>query len=309
MRTGESLVVRVTLVQQVVKITSVTSCGAGCSTRWNLAGSLLLPNVRSGQAPGAWWPGYVQNEGLENMSIDGSALAAEQSGIGQCYQCWVKNIISINAGRNHIGLYMSLNDVVRDSYFYGAQTHGSSSYSVEFEETSQSLVENNIMQQVVAPIMFGQGSGNVIGYNFDVNNYYTGNGSTPPDVLEAAASSHNSGNEMNLWEGNVGQAIWADNVWGSSSQVTYFRNAMSGWQTKFPGGATTCGTVLCEETPFILRSFNRDFNIIGNIIGQPSYNLTYEMFATSTTVGTTGSEDNSHLQPWLQSNRQDWWNK
>lgn len=279
--------------QQVTQITGVTSLGGGSYTV-NISPGVYFTNVRSGQSPGAWWPGFVQNEGVENMTLDGSALTGGGTiGIGQCYQCWVSGIISLNAGRNHIGLYMSMSDVIQNSYFYGAQTHGSSSYGNEFEETSNSLVQNNIYQQTVAPIMFGQGSGNVIAYNFDVYNEYTGNGSVPPDVLEASAASHNSGNEMNLWEGNIGQAIWQDNVWGSSAQNTFYRNAMSGWQKQFSGSAAVCGSTLCESTAFILRPFNRALNFVGNVIGQPSFNVAYEMYATSTTGGVNGSEDNS----------------
>lgn len=282
--------------QQVVLITGVTSQGGGTYTV-NISPGVYFTNVRSGQYAGAWWPGFVTHMGIESMTLDGSALTGGGTiGIGQCYQCWVSNVISLNAGRNHIGLYMSLDDVIQNSYFYGAQSHGSSSYGNEFEETSQTLVVNNIYQQTVAPIMFGQGAGNVIAYNFDVDNYFTGNGSIPPDVLEASAASHNSGNEMNLWEGNVGQGIWQDNVWGSSAQNTFYRNALSGWQAKFPGGGTTCGSTVngnCEQTPFIDRAFNRVLNMVGNVLGQPSYNATYEMYATSTTAGTGGSEDNS----------------
>ena len=50
-----------------------------------------------------------------------------------CYQCWVKNIRSIAAGRNHVYLHQSANDVVRDSYFYQSQSHSSVSYGVEPE--------------------------------------------------------------------------------------------------------------------------------------------------------------------------------
>jgi hypothetical protein len=278
--------------QQVTLITGVTSLGGGSYTV-TISPGVYFTNIRSGQTPGAWWPGFVQLEGVENMTLDGSNLSGGTLGFGQCYQCWVKGVRFLTAARNHVGCYMSLDDVVRDSYFYGAQTHGSSSYGVEFEECSAVLAENNIFQQVVAPYMFGSGTGGVIGYNFDVYNFYTGNGSNPPDVLEASAASHNSGNEMNLFEGNIGQAIWADNVWGSSAQDTYFRNAMSGWQKQFSGSAAVCGSTLCEQTPFIIRAYNRAFNIVGNVIGQPSYNVTYEMYATSTTGGTGGSEDNS----------------
>lgn len=281
--------------QQVTKITSVTSLGGGAFTI-TISPGVYFTNIRTGQTPGVWWPGFVQSEGIENMTVDGSLLDGGTIGMGQCYQCWIQNVISLSAARNHFGLYMSLQPLIQNVYYYQAKTHGSSSYGTEFEETSMGVVQNYIAQQTVAPIMFGSGTGNVVGYGFDVNNYYTGNGSTPPDVLEASAISHNSGNGMNLVEGHVGQAWWADNVWGSSAQDTFFRNALSGYQIKFPGGSTTCGSTVsgnCEQTPAIIRAWNRDMNWVANILGQPGYSVTYEMYATSLTAGTTGSEDNS----------------
>jgi hypothetical protein len=277
--------------QQVTLITGVTSLGGGAYTV-TVSPGVYFSNIRTAQSPGAWWPGYVKNMGLENMSLDGSLLDGGTVGMGQCYQCWVKNVVSTFAHRNHIGIYMSMNDVVRDSYFYQAQNHTSNSYGVELEESSGVLVENNIFQQTVAPLMFGQGSGSVVGYNFGIYNYYTGNGDDPPDVMEAASSSHNSGNEMNLWEGNTMQSIWSDNVWGSSSQTTYFRNSLTGWQAIFRANGT-CYPNLCEETPIIIRAFNRGYNVVGNVLGQPSFNTGYEMYATSTSGGVNGSEDSS----------------
>src|SRR5262249_52939575 len=140
-----------------------TALGGGSYTV-TISPGVYFTNIRSGQNPGAWWPGFVQNDGIENMTLDGSGLDST-IGMYDCYQCWVKNVRSKNGGRNHIDIYQSAKDVIRDSYFYGAQGSASESYAVELEESSGALVENNIFQQVTTPIMFGAGTGSVISYN------------------------------------------------------------------------------------------------------------------------------------------------
>jgi hypothetical protein len=349
--------------QQVTFVTGVTSLGGGSYTV-TISPGVYFTNVRSGQTPGAWWPGFVQLEGVENMTLSGINIAGTIA-MGQCYQCWVKNVVSTFAGRNHIGVYMSGDDVIRDSYFYQAQTHSSSSYGVEVEESSQLLVENNIMHQTVAPVMFGQASGSVVSYNLGINNIYTGNeqvnvtsftgtsgtltftnsgtndlfageliqlfGFTAPntglnaqivtvlaagltsttfeavvtgsgyssgagkaagypDATQTASSGHNSGNEMNLWEGNVMQGVWTDNVWGSSAQSTLYRNFLSGFQKLFRQDGT-CFPILCESVPVIERANNRAMNVVGNVLGQPGVSVTYDIHATSSSTGTAGAED------------------
>lgn len=284
--------------QQVTKITNVVALGGGSFTVTIFPG-VYFTNVRIGQTPGAWWPGFVQLDGVENMKLDGTALDGGTIAMGQCYQCWVKNVVSIFAHRNHVGAYMSLDGVIRDSYFYQARNHSTSSYGVEFEESSQFLVENNIFQQTVAPVIFGQGSGTVIAYNFSIYNWFCGNYGalcnppTPvvPDVAEAPNVSHNSGNEMNLWEGNVSQYLWSDNSWGSSAQNTYFRNALSGYQATFRSDGVCGATILCEQAAILIRPFSRAYNVVGNVLGQPSFPAQYEMYATSTSGGVNGNED------------------
>lgn len=276
--------------QQVAKITSVSSLGGGAFDI-TISPGVYFTNVRPSQTPGAWWPGFVQLLGVESMQLAGSALSGGTVGMDTCYRCWVKNVVSTFAARNHVGIYLSLDDVVRDSYFYEAQTHGTSSYGVELSEASQVLIENNIFQKTVAPVIFGQGSGSVVGYNLAINDYFTGNGSTPPDVTNAANASHNSGNDMNLWEGNVIQALWSDGSWGSSAQNTYYRNFISGFQVLFPGGSAVCSPILCESVPIINRAFSRGFNVVGNVLGHPGVHVTYQIGATSATGGTAGVED------------------
>lgn len=269
--------------QQVVIVTAVSGSGSGPYTV-TISPGVYFTNIRSGQTPGAWWPGFVQNDGVENLEIDGSnANFSNGSNVAMydCYQCWVKNVISFDAGRNHVMLVQSGSDQVRDSYFYQSQAHMSQSYGVEFEASSNDLIENNIFQQITDPIMTGQGSGNVIDYNFSVGNIYTG----ATNWMLASFSVHNAGSEMNLFEGNNFNGIWADNAWGSSGQQTYFRNMFIGWQT----------TLVNATFPVMIRANNRAFNAVGNILGQPGYHNQYQAIATSTSGGTGGASENTSV--------------
>ncbi len=265
--------------QQVTLVTGVTSLGGGSYTV-TISPGVYFSNIRSSQAPGAWWPGFVQHDGLENMTIDGSSLPDSTVGMYDCYQCWMKNVRSLKAGRNHVMLYQSADDVIRDSYFYGSQSHYSESYVIETEEASGFLVENNIFQQVTNPLMLGQGSGAVIGYNFSIGNIYSG----ATQWMAASYAVHNAGNEMNLFEGNNFNGIWADDAWGSSAQVTAFRNMLVGWQNG----------LVNATFPIMLRNYNRAFNFVGNVLGQPGYHDQYQTYATSTSGGVgAGAESTS----------------
>ena len=269
--------------QQIVYVTAVSGSGSGPYTV-TIAPGVYFNNIRSGQSPGAWWPGFVQNDGVENMTIDGSNpnfSNGSNVSMYDCYQCWVKNVLSFDAGRNHVMLYQSGNDVIRDSYFYQSQAHQSQSYGIEFEGTSGDLIENNIFQQITDPMMFGQGSGSVIDYNLSIGNMYT----AAQNWMLASFSVHNAGSEMNLFEGNNFNALWADDAWGSSAQNTYFRNMLIGWQT----------TLVNATFPVMIRANSRAFNIVGNILGQPGYHNQYQAYATSTSGGTGGSAENTSI--------------
>ncbi len=267
--------------QQVVYVTAISGSGSGPYTV-TISPGVYFTNIRSSQSPGAWWPGFVQNDGIENMAIDGTSVSSGSNiGMYDCYQCWVKNIRSLDAGRNHVMLYQSGFDVIRDSYFYESQSHYSESYVVETEEASGFLVENNIFQQVTNPTMFGQGSGAVVDYNFSIGNIYSG----ANNWMAASYSVHNAGNEMNLFEGNNFNGIWADDAWGSSDQTTYFRNMLIGWQT----------TLVNETVPVLMRANVRAFTVVGNVLGQPGYHNQYQTYATSTSSGTGSSAENTSI--------------
>lgn len=269
--------------QQVVYTTGVTSLGGGSYTV-TIATPIFFNNVRSGQQPGAWWPGFVQHDGIENLTLDYSASAVGDTDFGalfiwNCYQCWVKNIRSLYGQRDSVNVLDSDQVEIRDSYFYQTKDnhHHSIAYCVEATESSQVVVENNIFQQQSTPVIFQNGSGDVAGYNFTVGNIYDGS----PGFMAGSYYSHNGGVEMNLWEGNNMNGIWADDIHGASPSGTLFRNMVQGWQKDCDGAACTN-----SSTPIILRVNNRVFNDVGNVLGQPGYHTNYQQVATGSSTFT-----------------------
>jgi hypothetical protein len=190
--------------------------------------------------------------------------------ISNCSQCWIRNVRGLYAGRDHVLVYQSLSPVIRDSYFYEAQTHGSQSYGVELTVVSNALIENNIFQSLVNPVMSGQATGSIFGYNFAINEGFS---STAAQTDNAGL---NAGNSMNLWEGNNLFGIWADDSWGSNTAITEFRNMLRGWQAN-----------KSQYTyALMVEARNRAFNLIGNVLGQPGYHRYYESYAPSTDGGS-----------------------
>lgn len=272
--------------QQVVYATAVTSLGGG-SYSVTISPGVYLNNIREAQTPGAWWSGFVQNNGVENLTLDYSQSTAGATDMAavtmyDCYQCWVRNVRSLYATRDHVVVFQSARDVIRDSYFYQSRAHDSVSYCVETYQSSDVLIENNIMQQVTNPIIIQNGTGIVVGYNYSVNNIYDSGGGY---WMQASYYNHAAGANMNLWEGNSLNGIWADTVWGSTGNGTLFRNMLTGWQNGKTHGTYVIG----------LHSYNRAFNVIGNVLGQPSYHTTYEAYATSSSGGVNASTANTSI--------------
>ena len=268
---GRTISGKIHAQQQLTYITGVTSLGGGSYTV-TISPGVYFNNVRSGQSPGAWWDTDAVNDGLENMTIDGTSAPDHNISMTWCYQCWVRNVKSLNAGSAHVYVFMSADSVIRDNYFYQSQDHASSSYVVEFEAASAFLVENNIFQQTTNPIMSGAGTGNVISYNYATDDVTSNN-----YTQQAPYYSHNTGNAMNLYEGNNFNGIWTDDAWGSSANGTYFRNMLHGWQS----GGYSVGF-----NPVALRTWLRGFNVVGNVLGTPGVQNQYQGYATSHTAGT-----------------------
>ena len=212
--------------------------------------------------------------GIENLTVDGrTSVSSMGIGIINCADCWVKNVRSIAAQRSHVWVEYSPHTEVRDSYFFGTKSAASQSYGIEWGEPSgcDSLFENNIFQQVSAPLVGGGGCGNVIGYNFAINDAYN-----PSSYLQMPSLSHDTANDFNLWEGNQVPALGCDDIHGTPGGVdTIFRNELNGrdWNQ---------GSQPTQQTnPISFSSYCRGYNIIGNVLGTAGYHTLYEQYPTS----------------------------
>jgi hypothetical protein len=252
---------------QMVSVTAISGSTVTISP------GIYANNWRSSQSPGAWWTGaQISSVGIENMTVDNSLSTSAAAGIYfyDCYQCWVTNVKSLNGNRNHVWLYQSAHAVIQNNYFYGTQNGAEESYGVEGFITSDDLIENNIFDHIASPGMSSGSSGVVWGYNFSINNYYN----VSPAWMQNTYSSHDAGDEMNLWEGNEFNAIDCDDIHGSTSVNTYFRNQLTGTQT-----GKTLNTHAMN-----LYSYCRGYNVIGNVLGTIGYDTQYQV---SPTVGLT----------------------
>lgn len=250
---------------QQVTVTSINGATVGITP------GLYMPNWRSGQSPGAWWADTtISGVGIEDLSIDNSASNSMFNiQFGGARDSWVKNVRSINSDRAHVLGYSSARITVRDSYFYGTRNALSQSYGGELNMSSGWLFENNIYQHVTGPMQPGQqGSGIVYGYNFAVDDYYTG-----ASWMQASAYHHAAGINYVLFEGNDGISSTADAIHGTSHFMTAFRNFWPGWE---PGKSL-------QTIPFHNYAFNRYFNVIGNVLGRAGYHSNYECYASTQT--------------------------
>ena len=224
---------------------------------------LYMPNWRASQSPSAWWANTLaQNVGIENLLLDNrTAGAGSITVFFNAYKSWMKNIASIGGGaRSHVDMQWSSNLVVRDSYFWGS-AGASLSYGIETWMSGNALVENNIFQHVTGSLLVGAGEGSVWSYNYATDIY-----STNPSWLYPSGSEHDPGTSMNLYEGNILPSLMEDTVHGTHNLGTYFRNRLTGVD-----GAHTLQTV-----PFLLQSYSRYANFLGNVLGTAGYHNNYQ---------------------------------
>ncbi len=167
----------------------------------------------------------ASHAGVEALQVYANNTGyAANFGLSSCAYCWVKGVEGNYADGDQLEDYWGYRDEIRDSYFSNAYLHQPGSYDSDVDlayKTSATLVENNIVERTHVAIMIEWGAaGNVIGYNYTEGEY----DSNSTDFVIGGISFHGAAPQFNLLEGNVITQIYADSVWGSSSQTTAFRN-------------------------------------------------------------------------------------
>ena len=230
---------------------------------------LYMPNWRSSQSPQAWWVGrYSERCGIEDLKVDGSDSSpgdpyGANIALSGAWNCWVKNVRSDNAAVSHVNIYGGGRCEVRHCYFFGTQHAVSLSYGITPIYASANLFEDNIFNQVTAPIVLGSCvSGTVAGFNYCTNDYYT----LSPGWMMDALHSHDAHVCMNLFEGNYAPGAVGDFFHGSSGYNTHFRNRLTGYE---PGKTS-------DTYCIVLWMKNRYWNVVGNVLGTVGYHNEYD---------------------------------
>src|SRR4029077_16671182 len=111
------------------------------------------------------------------------------------------------------------------------------------DKTTASLVENNIIERAHASILLNWGAaGNVISYNYTEGEF--DGGST--NFVIGGIGMHGAHPQFNLIEGNVMDQFYPDQVWGSSSHTTVFRNWTVGTSHVCSPTSSGRSTVTCS---------------------------------------------------------------
>jgi len=214
-----------------------------------------------------WWVNSISKAGIEDLKIDGGNHTTTYNvNFEYAYACWLKNIESSSAVKSHTYTFRAKNIEIRDSYFHHTKNYASQSYGVDFQYASACLAENNLFYSITTPMILGTGaSGNVFGYNYAQNMRYDASANW---LSECMCANHNPHGSMNLFEGNKGTSIYADNIHGSSSHITFLRNVATGWE---PGRTS-------NAYPIVIDAHNRYMNLVGNILGKAGFHTTYEWY-------------------------------
>ncbi|MGB8296143.1 MAG: hypothetical protein WCG85_12020 [Polyangia bacterium] len=272
---------------QIVRVTAVNG------NTYTIDPPLYSPNWRASQSPAVWWAStLLQNAGVEDLSIDATnSNGMTNVSMVNAANDWVKGVRLVRTcqcQRDLVQLMDAVHCTIESNYLYGTQGE-SVNYGIESYVASNNLIDNNILQHVVAPMMVQPALGSVYAYNFAINDTYYDAGYTtnPLHWMIGMADQHNAGVEYNLYEGNIGPGIGCDVIHGNQLANTLFRNYLLGSD---PGRIDSTDAVN-------LASYNRYHNIVGNVLGTPGYTMTYEAHSgpgQSATVFNIGGGNSSN---------------
>jgi hypothetical protein len=272
--------------QQMVYVTQcdgVRTAGHACSSGANITINppIQMPNFVAANM-GAWWStSPVQYAGIEDLQVDTSGYSGDYDGIHlqSCMNCWVKGVAILDTNFAHVLTDYCINCQVENSYFYLTQNHSTSSYGTACQGSSYLLIENNIAHATASPWMFnGTCHGTVIGYNYNINNYYTDSS----NYNQNGEGDHTGGVDDMLMEGNIISWAAGDNIHGTSNVNTKFRNSFSGTnpacQTSGAStaySAATYGTCSNPTNALQICNYHRFYSQVGNILRNPGASSVY----------------------------------
>lgn len=283
----------------------------------------LIPQATAVSAP-------VTDAGVEDLTVDNSTSdqGTNVRMVGAS-NCWLLRVDVLGSHTYAVYFRYSYRNTIRGCKVHegvpalpatGPQYNTSRAYGISFLTGSANLIENNQIYHLDMGVMAGGGpmTGNVIAYNYVTEMYYAPSATWQVDSFR----QHSAHSAMNLFEGNwlVG-GCKNDNVWGSSSHNTYYRNR----NTLEPSRPQSAWN-------YSLYTNNEYYNIIGNVIGTSGFETAYSVaigssskaiFAIASSVTNTlrhanwdvvnngvvwnGSDDHSLPASFYLASKPSWW--
>ena len=256
---------------QIVEVTSILGTVIGISP--------ALYSAYSNTPQALPFPASAKYAGLEDLQ-----LYANNTGYGvnvqmsTCAYCWVKAVEGnyVDGNGDHVWDQWGFRDEIRDSYFASAYNHTSGGFNNEIQlafKTSGTLIENNIIERTQTAIIIGTGSaGNVVGYNYIVSSLSQDDQALPVGPIYF----HQAHAQFNLVEGNIVPQIWPDDVWGSSTTGTMFRNWVKGTALaclpltgRSPVNCSGSNGVWASHAAraIAVDALEINYNFVGNVVG------------------------------------------
>ena len=262
---------------QLAKVTA-RSTASGAGTLTISPGLFYARNYSGGYVPQVvttMYTNFVSNAGVENVKLSwnyGAHVGCWPLQIVTANNCWAYNVEITPCDSGYVYLESSFHCEVRHCYFHDPGTSGvGEAYGVQGGSgDTLCLVGDNAIVGTSTGVMWIEGSsGNVAAYNYvraDQAGIYGDN------LWAEFYGSHAGHGMMNLWEGNIGERYSADDLMGTSSHNTIFRNWLLGHPTGDPANPSELGEVWCLD----IEAHQTYYNIVGNVLGRPGLTWTYK---------------------------------
>ena len=222
--------------------------------------------------------GYNGKSGINNFGVEDLTVSGSTGGYGVwwqgCSNSWMKNVEVTQWQTFGIEVQYCTNFEMRDSYVHDpAVFDWSKGYSLQFDQSNNSLIENNIFYKYQDGILFQYtSSGNVVAYNTLFRSYPAYNGISI--MLASIFGNHSPLPTKNLYEGNYAPSFHSDYYYGPSSKVTLLRNY-------FPA---TDPDATQNRLAVNIDSHQWDYNVIGNILGSTGVSSSLYLALPATTI-------------------------
>lgn len=215
--------------------------------------------------------------GLEDLQIYANDTGyGNMTYLDECAYCWVKGVEDNYTDGNFVEADWSYRGEIRNNYFSNAYVHAPGATDSDIfivYKTSGFQVINNIVERAHVSIMLDWGAaGNVLAYNYTEGEFDAGS----TNFVIGGISMHGAHPQFNLIEGNVANQYYPDQVWGSSSHNTSFRNWFEG-TTRACTPTSGRGTVNCTGTngwwtfqasrAAQIGHYSWYYNVVGDVLG------------------------------------------